>query len=892
MTVENNFFKKHNILLRKAREQRGWTYKDVADQIQLPDSPTVGRWERGISFPRPHYRRALSRIFERSPEELGLVQEKSAVEDSLQAEPIWNVLPPLTSFIGREQEISAVCTLLERTDVRLLTILGPGGIGKTRLSMQVAHEMRDLFADGICFVELAALRDPALVIPTIANTLGIRECRVAATPILELVQITLHDRHLLLLLDNFEQVVTEAPWIEKLLNTCPDLKVIVTSRAMLYLPAERVFPLQPLELPDLNRRLDSQKFTQIASIDLFTQRAQAILPDFQITPDNARTIAEICVRLDGLPLAIELAAARSKLLPPQALLAKLSSSLQILRGHLRTVHERHLTLYNTIKWSYDLLDEQEKWLFCQLSVFSGGCTLAAIEFLVERSQQHTIDVLNTLSSLIDKSLLQQIARSGEPRFKMLATVRDYGLDRLRQDGALGCSQGIHAQFYASFVAMASSQLKGAQQAEWLQCLESDLENLRTALGWLIEERETETALHFCDTFGKFCGLCGHWSEEQRWLQAALELPHTPDSLAIRARVLRRAGHLAYRLRNLATALNCYEESVTLARQSGDKENLAGALSGLAWTLYRQSNAASVAHLLEESVRAARESGDLWALANALESQGRFMHTQGKSSMALLLVEESMTLIRTLADRESLARILTTQVCIEMARGNIVRAEALAQESFTIAQQLGTRPLIALVLDCLGDLAQLRGDYEQATKLFTERIELAQEFGDKPTIAFKQLHLAEIALAQSKLSQASTLAQECLKFFRQQGDTPHLAAALHVLADIKRTRKEFTLAAELYKEALLLDKTVGNRRNIGKHVIGLAKVALESGSPEYAASLFGCAECWLNPDVDLQPVQRASHAQSITHLRALLGKTDFEIAWNKGQEITLEQVLSV
>jgi tetratricopeptide (TPR) repeat protein len=228
----------------------------------------------------------------------------------------------------------------------------------------------------------------------------------------------------------------------------------------------------------------------------------------------------------------------------------------------------------------------------------------------------------------------------------------------------------------------------------------------------------------------------------------------------------------------------------------------------------------------------------------------------------------------------------------MARGNIVRAEALAQESFTIAQQLGTRPLIALVLDCLGDLAQLRGDYEQATKLFTERIELAQEFGDKPTIAFKQLHLAEIALAQSKLSQASTLAQECLKFFRQQGDTPHLAAALHVLADIKRTRKEFTLAAELYKEALLLDKTVGNRRNIGKHVIGLAKVALESGSPEYAASLFGCAECWLNPDVDLQPVQRASHAQSITHLRALLGKTDFEIAWNKGQEITLEQVLSV
>jgi len=827
-----------NHLLKAERERRNWTHKNVAEMINLPNPHTVGRWERGYSFPLPHYRQELCRIFAKSAEELGLVKRKndegsqpSPLAESSHIEPLWKMPPFFTSLIGREQDVSAVRTLLSRSDIRLVTLLGTGGIGKTRLAVQVANEMRDHSADGACFVSLVSIRDPKLVVPAISEALGIQES--GTQPIIEQVKSALREKSFLLLLDNFEQVVQAAPCIEELLAACPNLNIMVTSRAVLHLQAEHEFHVAPLSLPELKLLPATDRLTQYASVALFVQRAQAILPTFQVTQHNARAIAEICICLDGLPLALELAAARIKLLPPQALLTRLSQKLQLLKSAKQLLPAKQQTLYNTITWSYDLLDAQEKWLFRQLSPFAGGCTLDAAETILSKREERTIDILETLASLLDKSLIQQVEQAGgEPRFMMLETIREYALDCLRVQGEMAQAQHDIAMYYLAFVEKAEPYLKGAQQVEWLALLELEVENLRAALQWLVENGEATHALRFCEAFGKFCGLRGYWTEEQRWLKTVLALPQTPESARVRALVLRRAGHLAYRLRDLVSARALQEESVKLSRELADQQNLAGALSGLAWILYRQNNAASAFPLLSECVLVARASGDKWTIANSLESLGRYLHYQGNTEAARLLIEESITLSRELADKESLARTLTTLVSIEITQGNSPRAAALARESLALAQELGTKPLIAVALDSLGDVALFQGEYEQAKLLFEERIMLAQELDDAATIAIKQLKLGDVALAQRDFAQATTYVQQSLLFFRKQSDNPNSAAALSALGDIKRAQGDLAQAMNLYREAMKLDETVKSKRNSIRRLIGLAEFAIDQDQQPY------------------------------------------------------------
>lgn len=827
-----------NLLLREERERRNWTHKDVANRIGLPDARTVGRWERGYSFPSPHYRQELCRIFEKNAEELGLVKRKSGErgqtpalsEGSQKPEPFWKMPPTFTSFIGREQEVDAVRAMLKRPDIRLVSLLGTGGIGKTRLAMEIAMGMRGDFTDGVCCVPLTSISDPTLVVPTISEALDIQES--GKRSIIEQVKTVLRDKHFLLLLDNFEQVVTAAPFIEELLAACPNLKVLVTSRAVLHLQAEHEFHVAPLPLPTLSILPEADKLAQYASVALFVQCAQSRLPTFQLTQRNARTMAEICVRLDGLPLAIELAAARIKLLPPQALLKRLSQKLQLLKSDVQTLPEKQQTLYKTITWSYDLLDAQEQWLFRHLSIFVGGCALEAVEALFSRREQQAVDIINTLASLVDKSLLQQVAQEDEePRLALLETVREYGLAWLRKQGEFARISAAHAMYYLAYVEKADHYLRGARQAEWLALLEREKENLRAALQWFIDQSETAYALRFCDVFGKFCGLRGYWTEEQRWLRAVLALPQTPESLAVRARVLRRAGHLAYRLRDLASARALQEESVSISRALGDKQNLAGALSGLARTLYRQDNIAAAIPLLQEGIASARESGDTWAIANALESLGQFMFYQGNSNEAHRLLEESVALARALEDRESLARALITLVSIEIAQDNIAQAAAFARESFDLAQELGTKPLIALALDSLGNVAMFQGEYEQAKRLFRQRIKLAEELDDRATIAIKQLTLGDIALAQRDFKRATTNTQASLAFFRKQGDNPNIAAALSVMGDITWEQGDRIQATLLYKEALQLDETIENKRKGIRRLLGLRGTTIDQELPE-------------------------------------------------------------
>ncbi len=677
-------------------------------------------------------------------EELGLLEREDEIsqESDNVAEPFNNLPVPLTSFVGRRQEVQEVSALLMQPEVRLLTLMGTGGIGKTRLAIEVAVQVRGQFADGVCFVPLAVVHDPAAVLPTIATTLGIQDSQ--GVPLEQQVKTVLHNKHLLLLLDNFEHVIGAVSFLEALLSACPQVKVLVTSRALLHLQEEHAFAVPCLSLPPFGQPLVVERLVQYAAVTLFRQRAQNYLPSFKITESNAQAIADLCVRLDGLSLAIELAAARIKLFSPQALLQRLAHDQQMLTNELRDIPQRHRTLESLIQSSYELLEEREQWLFRHLAVFVGGASLSTIEAVFGTIIQPASTLLEMVISLLNKSLLQRIEQdNGEPRFLMLETIRAYALDCLQEQGEMLEQERAHALHYLALVKRATSYLKSPQQVDWLKQLEQELENLRAALRWLIEQKETEPALYFCEGFGTFCGLRGYWREEQSWLKAVLMLPHQSAHQGIRGRVLRRAGHLAYRFRELDEARTLLEQSVACSRAVDDLHNLAGALSSLGWVLYRQQESDGANQMLNECLEVAHRSEDDWVLANSLENLARWMQVQGKLDDAQALLEQSVAIARARLDGECLARFLTTLVKIDVAQGKMLHAMEHAQESFALAQKLGNKLLITLTLDRLGDIALLQGDYPQAKDYFEERIAIAEELGDTLSIIRTKSKLEQV-----------------------------------------------------------------------------------------------------------------------------------------------------
>jgi predicted ATPase/DNA-binding CsgD family transcriptional regulator len=670
-----------------------------------------------------------------------------------------NLPAPFTTLIGREREVAMARQLLQHADVRLLTITGPGGVGKTRLAIQVAVDLLDKYADGVSFVSLAPISDPQLVVPTIAQTLGLREA--GNRSFADLLSEYLLDKHHLLLLDNFEQVVKAAPQLVELLLTCSHVKVLVTSRAALHVRAEYEFPLAPLLRPDLKRLPALEALSQYAAIALFVQRARAVKPDFELTEANAPAVAEICARLDGLPLAIELAVARVKLLPPQALLARLAGTgaHKLLAGGPQDLPARQQTLWNTIDWSYHLLGEDEQKLFRRLCIFVGGCTLEAAEAVCQAVSVLTLDVLDGVTSILDKNLLRQREQeNGEPRLMFLETIREYGLASLQESGELAAAQDAHATYYLRLSQEAEPGLTTVEQSLWLERLETEHDNLRAALGWFLErakEGKTEPALRMGRALWRFWLMKGYLSEGRRSLGEVLA---ATDGIftSERAKVLSGAGTLAFYQGDYPAVVAFCEESLALCQQLGDKRGMAGALAGLAQVAAVRGSYPEARSMDEEGLAIMRTLGDRWGTANALWHLGNVVWMSGDYLEAQPIFQEALLLFRELGDSHGSAFVLCNLGYVAMIRGDYKEAGTLIDESLAIMKLLGEKRGITRCLIGLGHIAFGQGNYLSAQMLYWEASALLKELGDTWYFVQGVEGLAWTAAAQSHYEQAARL----------------------------------------------------------------------------------------------------------------------------------------
>ncbi len=666
-----------------------------------------------------------------------------------------NVPIPRNQLVGREMILDTVCRLLVRNDVALVTLTGPAGTGKSRLGIQVALELRDKFKDGVFMVALEAIHDPGLVIPTITKTLNIAEI-AGGLSLNELLKGQLCNKHMLLLLDNFEQILQAGPQVADLLEACPKVKILVTSRAPLHLRAEKEFLIPPLVAPPIKGTREILSLTQYSAVRLFIQRCQAVKADFQVTNENAPAIAEICHRLDGLPLAIELAAARIKLLPPQLLLARLDNRFDVLRGGTKDLPERQRTMYGAIDWSYSLLNENERRLFQRLSVFCGGFTIEAATEVCVADDHNQSNLLDELEMLVDSSLIRSPEEApGELRMKMLESIREFAFEHLMQSNDAEVVHNRYNQYYLTLAEQAEIELHQSSQHAWNKRIDGELDNLRAVMAHTIEIGNCEIALRIATALWRYWWTHGYWSEGLQWLQTSLNASrHLP--IELKANALNQIGWLTRYTGDFPNAITVLQEAVTLWQQTSDQSGLSMTLSNLGASLLNQGDNARATALLEEALALSQQQGDKLAMYVSLEILGNVASRQGEIHKAIDLYSEALALAESEGDEDHIAKILNALGDEYVMAGDYDRGEECFSRAAVICKKLGNRIVSAYLSGNRAIIALKKGNYSDATDLLTQAISVIQELGDKDEAILCLEPFAYIAIEKNELERALRL----------------------------------------------------------------------------------------------------------------------------------------